>query len=192
MRFNCFFGLIPFLKHDAVPDHFPESIKVKFVGSHDIKKLFLYCLAQKIPSLKLRVRTLRTTLYKFIVMHFKEKNLQRCSWLFTSLPNSSDVKLLVVSWHSGVSILSKVLLIYAFINNGNFLKNGGVKCDEICKHITSRESRYTVFLQRHFPASEYLFSAPRGLYLVEFIHFFQRYFSRFRVSVQRSPRTPLS
>ena len=44
-RFNCFLGLILFLKPDAVLDHFPDSIKVQFVGSHDIKKLFLYCLA---------------------------------------------------------------------------------------------------------------------------------------------------
>ena len=43
-RFNCFFGLIPFLKTDAVLDHLPETIKVKFVGSHDIKKQLLYCL----------------------------------------------------------------------------------------------------------------------------------------------------
>ena len=40
-----FFGLIPFLNTDAVLDHLPESIKVKFVGSHDIKKQLLYCLA---------------------------------------------------------------------------------------------------------------------------------------------------
>ena len=33
-----FFGLIQFLKTDAVLDHLPESIKVKFVGSRDIKK----------------------------------------------------------------------------------------------------------------------------------------------------------
>ena len=33
-----FFGLIQFLKTDAVLDHLPESIKVKFVGPHDIKK----------------------------------------------------------------------------------------------------------------------------------------------------------
>ena len=26
----------------------------------------------------------------FIVMHFKEKNLQRCFWLFTSLSNPYD------------------------------------------------------------------------------------------------------
>ena len=41
-RFNIFFfGLIPFLKTDAVVDHLPENIKVKFVGSHDIKKQLL-------------------------------------------------------------------------------------------------------------------------------------------------------
>ena len=39
-----FFGLIPFLKSDAVLDHLPESIKVKFVESHDSKKQLLYCL----------------------------------------------------------------------------------------------------------------------------------------------------
>ena len=40
-----FFGLlIPFLKTDAVLDHLPEGIKVKFVGSHDIKKQLFYCL----------------------------------------------------------------------------------------------------------------------------------------------------
>ena len=38
------------------------------------------------------------------------------------------------SWHSCVSILSKVLLCHAFINNGNLVKNGGVECEEICKH----------------------------------------------------------
>ena len=37
-----FFGLVPFLNTDAVLDHLPESIKVKFVGSHDIKKQLLY------------------------------------------------------------------------------------------------------------------------------------------------------
>ena len=30
-----FFGLVSFLKTDAVLDHLPESIKVKFVGPHD-------------------------------------------------------------------------------------------------------------------------------------------------------------
>ena len=43
--FNCVFGLIAFLNTDAVLDHLPESIKVKFVWSHDIKKQLLYCLA---------------------------------------------------------------------------------------------------------------------------------------------------
>ena len=39
------------LNTDAVVDHLPESIKIikfksiKFVGSHDIKKQLLYCLA---------------------------------------------------------------------------------------------------------------------------------------------------
>ena len=36
--FNVFFGLILFLKTVAVPDHLPGSIKVKFVGSHDVEK----------------------------------------------------------------------------------------------------------------------------------------------------------
>ena len=41
----CFFGLlILFLKTDAVLDDLPEIIKVKFVGSHDIKKQLMYCL----------------------------------------------------------------------------------------------------------------------------------------------------
>ena len=39
-----FFGLIQFLKTDAVLDHLPQSIKVKFVGPHDIKKQLLFCL----------------------------------------------------------------------------------------------------------------------------------------------------
>ena len=39
-----FFGLIPFLNIDAVLDHLPESITVKFVGPHNIKKQLLYCL----------------------------------------------------------------------------------------------------------------------------------------------------
>ena len=39
-----FFCLIPFLKSDAVLDHLPEIIKVKFVGSHDSKKQLLYCM----------------------------------------------------------------------------------------------------------------------------------------------------
>ena len=30
-----FFGLVSFLKTDAVLDHLPESIKIKFVGPHD-------------------------------------------------------------------------------------------------------------------------------------------------------------
>ena len=71
-------------------------------GSHDIKKQLFYCLAEQIPSPKIRVGTLRTMLYKFnteigrhlampfIVMHFKERNLQRWFWLFTSLSNSYD------------------------------------------------------------------------------------------------------
>ena len=33
-----FLSFIPLLKTDAVLDHLTESIKVKFVGSHDIKK----------------------------------------------------------------------------------------------------------------------------------------------------------
>ena len=86
MHVLIFFGLIPFLKTDAVLDHLPESIKVKFVVS-------------QIPSPKVRVWTMRTTLYKFnteigrhpampfIEMHFKERNLQWCFWLFTSLSN---------------------------------------------------------------------------------------------------------
>ena len=40
-----FFSLIPFLKTDAVLDHLLQSVKVKFVGPHDIKKQLLYCLA---------------------------------------------------------------------------------------------------------------------------------------------------
>ena len=39
-----FFGLIQFLKTGAVLDHLPESIKVKFVGSRDIKRQLSYCL----------------------------------------------------------------------------------------------------------------------------------------------------
>ena len=35
------------------------------------------------------------------------------------------------SWHSCASILSKVLLFHAFINNGNLLKNRGVECVSI-------------------------------------------------------------
>ena len=85
-RFKVFFGLIPFLKTDAVLDHLPESIKVKFVVS-------------QIPSPKVRIWTMRTILYKFnteigrhpampfIEMHFKERNRQWCFWLFTSLSN---------------------------------------------------------------------------------------------------------
>ena len=43
--FNGLFGLIPFFKTDLVLDHsLNVAIKVKFVGSHDIKKLLLYCL----------------------------------------------------------------------------------------------------------------------------------------------------
>ena len=44
MHVLIFFGLIPFLKTDAVLDHLPESIKVKVVGSHDVKKQLLYSL----------------------------------------------------------------------------------------------------------------------------------------------------
>ena len=39
-----FFGLILFLKTDAVLDHVPESIKVKFVWSHDVQKQLFCCL----------------------------------------------------------------------------------------------------------------------------------------------------
>ena len=39
-----FFGLISFLNINAVLDHLPESITVKFVGPHNIKKQLLYCL----------------------------------------------------------------------------------------------------------------------------------------------------
>ena len=35
------------------------------------------------------------------------------------------------SWHSCASILSKVLLFHAFINNGNLPKNRGVECVSI-------------------------------------------------------------
>ena len=35
------------------------------------------------------------------------------------------------SWHYCASILSKVLLFHAFINNGNLLKNRGVECVSI-------------------------------------------------------------
>ena len=92
--FNGFFGLISFLKTDAVLDHLPESIKVKFVGSHNIKK--------QIPYPKIQVRPLRTILYKFnteigrhpampfIVMHFKGRNLRRPLCLFRSLSNPYD------------------------------------------------------------------------------------------------------
>ena len=100
---NGFFGLlIPFLKTDAVLDDLTESIKVKFVGSHNFKKQLFYCLVYQISSPKIRFRTLRMMLYKFnaeigrhpailfIVMHLKERNLQRRFWLFRSLPNSYD------------------------------------------------------------------------------------------------------
>ena len=49
------------------------------------------------------------------------------------------------SWHSCVSILSKVLLFHAFINNGNVLKNGGVECDEICKHYGMNKIKIIFF-----------------------------------------------
>ena len=50
------------------------------------------------------------------------------------IPRYADVNLLFVSWHSCVSILSTVLLLHAFISNGNLFKNGAVECDNICKH----------------------------------------------------------
>ena len=83
MHVLLFFGLIPFLKTDAVLDHLLESIKVKVVGSHDVKKQLLYSLVSQIPSLKIRVWTLRTILYKFNIeigrhpaMPFIEKNFK--------------------------------------------------------------------------------------------------------------------
>ena len=99
---STFFWFDSIFKNGCSSRSPPESIKVKFVGSHDIKKQLLYCLVQQILSPKIRVRTLRTILYKlnteigrhpampFIAMHFKEKNLQRCFWLFTSLSNPYD------------------------------------------------------------------------------------------------------
>ena len=36
-------------------------------------------------------------------------------------------------WHSCVSVLSIVLLLHAFISNGNLFKNGAAECDDICK-----------------------------------------------------------
>ena len=46
--FNVFFaGLILLIKTDAVLDHLPGSVKVKFMGSHGVKKQLLYCLVEK-------------------------------------------------------------------------------------------------------------------------------------------------
>ena len=53
---------------------------------------------------------------------------------FYRIPRYVDVNILIVSWHSCVSILSIVLLLHVFINNGNLFKNVAVECDEICKH----------------------------------------------------------